>query len=235
MNRLFLTLSLAVVAAIAPASAATVILDNSSAHPGGTWTFGTAANPGPAVLTNGVIDTVTKIDGSVFSLPVTGTCGLTGSYGCINFTTGSFISEMTMGSTTTYQYGPGGSLSITGMADGASGLLYSTAGFAGVVTLNVNNTTNLASLSALLGSGDIDPVLASILGIAPFTPGGTDANSAFQITFRGGLGTGNASTNSVQLEAGPPVPEPASMVLMGAGLVAIAGTRLRKRVQRVSE
>src|SRR4051794_12078849 len=168
LGLLFTTLSLL------PASAATIIFDNTSAHPGGTLTFGTALAPGSVTLTSGVIDLVTKIDGSITSFGVTGSCGIGSAYGCMNMTTGSFIDQFTVGNTTTYRYNGGGSFCIRGSADGASGLLLSTAGFDGIVTLNVNNPTQLASLSGTLAPGVLNSVLASSLGVSANTPGGTD-------------------------------------------------------------
>src|SRR3954449_10660924 len=98
MKKYFLTLSFG--ALLLPASAATVIFDNSSAHPGGSFTFGTASAPGPVTLSSGVIDEVTKIDGSIITFGVTGACGPASAYGCLNMTTGSFIDQFTAGNTT---------------------------------------------------------------------------------------------------------------------------------------
>jgi hypothetical protein len=223
----------AALALAAPAFSSTIIFDNSSAHPGGTLTFGTASAPGAVVLSGGVIDTVTKIDGLVSSFAVTGgACGAGGAYGCLNFTTGSFIGQTTIGNTTRYEYNGGGSLSVTGIADGASGVLYSTAGFDGVVTLNVNNVTKLSSLSGTLGPGALHPLLAAALGVVPLSPGGTDTNSALRIRITRGTGAGISTTNAVQLEAESPVPEPASMLLIGSSFIGLGVRRLRARVMK---
>jgi hypothetical protein len=200
----------------------TIIFDNQSDHPGGTLTFGTTS--GPASLIDGVIDKVTSIDGVVTSFAVTGACG-GGIYGCLSFTTGSLLSTTVAGDTTTYSYAAGGSLTITGAADGGSGVLFSDGGFAAPVTLNYNTVTGLSSLSGSLLSGTLDANLAASLGVSVFTPGGTGTNSAFDIIFNAENGSGAATTNSVQITG---VPEPPSMLLLGAAFLAVASIRRRR-------
>jgi hypothetical protein len=91
---LFIILTMAIIFVTGASASNVIIFDNQSAHPGGTLTFGTSS--GAASLADGVIDEVTGIDGAVTSFSVAGTCG-TGSYGCLNFTTGLFLGSSNTG------------------------------------------------------------------------------------------------------------------------------------------
>src|SRR4051812_38344255 len=115
------------------ASAATIVFDNQSAHQGGSFTFGTTAGS-TASLTNGIIDQVTNAGDGSFS--VTGSCA---TFGCLNFTTGTFLSSSVTGSTTSYVFAAGGSITVVGTANGVTGTLFSDpTGFAAPITLSVN-------------------------------------------------------------------------------------------------
>ena len=69
-------------------------------------------------------------------------------------------------------------------------------------------------------SGDIMP---SYLGFDLFIIGGASA-IADQIF----IGAGNLNAESQDFKVGAPVPEPASMLLLGAGLIGLAGYGRRK-------
>ncbi len=148
--------------------------------------------------------------------------------GLLNFTTGNFSGASTTPSA--WDFSGGGTITLTGCADldhdggacdaqDASGTL---------LTGTFDNATVLAmsSVSKILGAGVIDiknPQLAQFFGL-PF--GSTDFyTGGLNLSFRASGLPPHSFRSSVALSGdmfdSPPLPEPASLVLFGSGLLLL--------------
>jgi hypothetical protein len=191
---------------------------------GGVVTFGTAAAPAPVVVQNGIIQHVSRSRANEPGLLLLGLDGDCGGSACLNFSSGAFLSQQTIGSTTTYTYGAG-SLTITGVIEGWDDEteLYSTIlDFASPITVSVYSTAEYATIAGLLGGGRLGGVQTHLFGVHPQVPG----PSYFYIYFD----SNGSLLNTIQIQAlgiGN-IPEPGTYMLMSSAFLAL-GIWQRKR------
>ncbi|HEX5069098.1 MAG TPA: PEP-CTERM sorting domain-containing protein [Vicinamibacterales bacterium] len=223
----------------------TITFNNSSLHPDGQVTIGNTVT-----LTNGIIDAVARVL-PVNGYAITGSCTSAGggSFGCLNFTTGTFNGPVTTTGANDYSYLGGGIITVTGsiaaLGLGPGTVLWSgTFDTASNVILQfddvcqTNPTQCTGSVTGTLSSGTLNSVLAAALGVSPNTLGGNDQSLFFGFTgismpAAGAFPTGTASGNTNQLEVvtpAAPVPESGSLILVGIGLVAGAKYLRRRRL-----
>jgi hypothetical protein len=200
---------------------------------------------GGGSVQDGAISSVESIPGD-FSL-ISGVCGVLGTYGCLELSTGTFIGTNDATPDNDYLYsGTGSYIRIYGDATAVAGestLLYSGSFDTGsnvVLTFDDNNCPGpncSASLTGTVDGGLLDPILAAYLGVFATTEGG-NATTLF-LTFSGisfpdsGAPTGTAldNTNSIQTFDVNQVPEPASLLLFSAGILGLAQIARRRKTR----
>jgi hypothetical protein len=235
-------------AGAAPSWADTITFNNSSIHPDGVMTVGNTVS-----LSQGVIDAVARVL-PLAGFNISGSCGPLGNtnFGCINFTTGTFIGADASTTSNDYDYsGVGSLITVTG-GIASLGLPNNTVLWVGAFDPNSNvilqfddvcisaPTQCTGSVTGTLAPGTFNPVLANALGVVPGSIGGNDQSLFLQFTgipfpttgFPTGSGMGNTNqlqvvTPAVVINPNAPVPESGSLILVGIGLVA--GARYLRR------
>jgi hypothetical protein len=230
------------------AEATSITLANTAGQWGGDITVGSTVTigdgSGTATADDGVISAVAAFP-TGFST-ISGVCGLSGTLGCLELSTGTFIgADATTVGVNDYLYsGTGSYIRIYGDATADSGnstrLLYSGA-FDSSSNIKLTFDNNCpgencsGSLTGTVDNGLLDPVLAAYLGVFATTDGG-NATTLF-LTFAGvsfptgGPPTGTAldNTNSIQTFDVNQVPEPASLLLFSAGILGLAQVARRRK------
>lgn len=224
------------------ASASTVQFSNNPNNGNqqdGTMTFSTTG----IVSISGADISNVQILGGGASYNIGGTCGVTDNDGCLSLTSGMYMSAPVAGSvpgTYTEEFSNSGSnLSIVGKVSGVTGgmqTLY-TGSFAGPLTLTYNTNSDTGSIEGSLDGGMLNGPLAAALGVPATTIGGTGNDFEFNIAFTysdntnstvtGGSGT--LSQNTIAIVPGTATPEPASLGLIGSGLIGLVFMRRKVR------
>jgi hypothetical protein len=205
-------LVLVALALFASAPAWSSSIDFLASGKGGTWSF----NGSSALSVTANFVQVTVVGSGVIT-PITD--------GSETFTTGAFISG-TGTTTNPYTFGAGGTYDITGCvppgAPGCTSVNLFSGDFAGA-SLFYNATKGMAFVGIDV-TGTVNPLLAAFLGVSG---GGYAGISNFNVLGKVPLG---GSVASGDLVLTPSVPESASLVFLGIGLVALAGVvRLKTR------
>jgi hypothetical protein len=225
--------------AISPVYAAPVSLDLSTGVGTdlGTLTYAGGANPlvGANILIGAVSGVNTPSNAGVTDVI---------SGGILSFTTGNFVSYNA--ATQTYTFGSGGSFTITGTGPGCltvggcGGNTPNTASGPTLVSgtpLSAQYLGGLVNLYITTGTDTKDPKLVQFFGINPAdNPGGWDFSGSVHATIAtgGGGGAFTATSNHSTDISNTPVPEPASILLIGAGLLGFGLVLRKKQIQSVN-
>jgi hypothetical protein len=190
---------------------------------GGSVSFGGSGTP--LVTTDGAVTFVTN---GTINLSITG--------GDLDFTTGNYTGGTSSGTSYTNSYAAGGSLSISGGINGQPIVPLLSGSFSDISTFNCCNGI-AASFNGLLDVSYVDSNLADALGFnLPPTGGAIGQVQIFFGSVPAGPGlaftTGVQGGGSVNVTDTAKVPEPASLLFLGLGLVGL-GLFGRARVKRL--
>jgi hypothetical protein len=155
-------------------------------------------------------------------------------YGQLDFTTGSFVSF----SGGIYTFSNGGTLTIQGSiwTIGSGGgwdtqvVAYATLLTANFVGGIYNTNTNTIDLETLQGTDTKDPTLLRYFGLPTNTPFAFTASIDTNKISPGGGAFSTGAAQSTDVANGPIIPEPATLSLLGAGLLALCALGRRRSI-----
>jgi hypothetical protein len=234
-TKISLLAGLVLALATSPLYAATIDFSSGVGTDLGTLTYAGGATPlvGANILIGAVTGVGTPSNASV-------TDAISG--GILSFTTGNFVSYNAL--TQTYIFGSGGSITISGTGPGCL-----TVGGCGGNTPNTTSGPTLltgVNLAAQYLDGAFnlyitdgfdrkDPKLVQFFGIDPaLNPIWSFSGSVHATLTSGGGGGAFTAASNHSTDISNSVPEPASILLIGAGLLGFGLLLRRKQIQSVN-
>jgi hypothetical protein len=233
-----ITMPFLAVAFVGTAVAAPTTVDFSTGAGTDTGTLTYAGGANPLIGSNILIGAVTGVN-----TPSNNAVTDVVSGGTLSFTTGNLVSYNA--ATQTYTFGSGGSILISGVGPGCN----SVGGCGGNVPnapsgptlitgaqISAQYLAGLVNLYITTGSDTEDPKLVQFFGLNPANiPSWTFSGSVHAtISSGGGGGAFTAVSNHSTDISNTPVPEPASIILLGSVLVGIASLAHRRRAKSLN-
>jgi len=203
-------IALATVLGAQSASAAVISFDDDALAQ-----TGTLSSNGVTVVGTNILFSSISASGANGAAPLACT-------GCaLNFTSGVFGGG---------QFGPGGTLTITGSILGSPNMVLVSGSFSNAGILSGNGQSTFSGF----GSDEKAPLLLNYFGIAPGTLDfvNTETSVFGAVTPGTAFGPLQVSNADFDNENRPVIPEPASLILLGSGLLGVGRAVRRRRMNK---